>query len=95
MQFSFEEKKTETIDGSKVLPFDILNAELFYPEREENKQTDDLVKKMAVEVANCLLTELRDPKKATSDYFSSKKGEFSWGQTFNEEHEASLGQMAL
>ena len=48
MKYQFEEKQTNTLDGSKVLPFDILNAELFYPDRKENKATTELVKKMAL-----------------------------------------------
>ena len=53
------------MDISRVLPFNKLKAELFYPERTDNIATDDLDTKMDVEMASCLLTELRDPKKAT------------------------------
>ena len=67
---------------------------MFYPERKENKATTELVHKMAVEVASCLLTELRDPKKATSDYLSSAEGKFSWGETTDEEHLMCIGKMA-
>ncbi len=49
---------------------------------------------MACEVAECILTELCDPKKALSDYLSCKEGKFSWGETTDEEHEACLGRMA-
>ena len=76
------------------MPYDKINAELFWPEREENKQTTQMVLKMAAEVAACMLKELRDPKKATSDYLSSKDGQFSWGATTNAEHHASLEKMA-
>ena len=48
MKFSFEEKETSTLDGSKVLPFDLLNDELFYPKRDKNNSTTELVEKMAV-----------------------------------------------
>ena len=67
---------------------------MFYPEREENVATDELVSKMAVEVAQCMLTELRDPKKATSDYLTSAEGQFSYGFTSEEEHQACIGKMA-
>ena len=76
------------------MPYDQINAELFWPERDKNKQTTDMVLKMATEVAACMLKELRDPKKATSDYLSSEEGQFSWGATTNAEHHASLGKMA-
>ena len=90
-----EDKQTTAIDGkSRVLPFDKLNCELFYPTRKENKQTKSLVQKMAKEVGECLLKELRDPKKATSDYLTSKGGVFSWGETSEDEHIMCLGKMA-
>ena len=77
-----------------MLPYDQVNAELFYPSRKENKDTNSLVVKMAVEVAKCLLKELRDPNKATSDYLTSEEGVFSWGNTTDEEHQACIGKMA-
>jgi len=94
MKYKFEDKITPAVDGSKVLPYDQLNAELFYPDREENKATTTLVEKMAVELAVCMLQELRDPKKATSDYLSSEEGKFSWGETTEDEHQACMGKMA-
>jgi len=60
---SFTEiKQTQSLDGSSVLPFDLLKAELFYPNRKENVATTSTVQKMAVEMAMCFLTELRDKK---------------------------------
>ena len=69
------------MDGSIVLPFDKLKAEFFYPERTDNIATKALADKIAIEMDCCILTELRDPKKATSDYLSSGEGKFSWGYT--------------
>ena len=63
MVYQFEEKKTSAMDGSKVLPFDQLNAELFYSERQENKDTTRFVEKFVVEVVQCFLQELSDPKR--------------------------------
>ena len=94
MKYQFEEKQTSALDGSKVLPFDQLNAELFYPNRKENTETTGMVELMAVEVAKCMLQELRDPDKATSNYLSSIGGQFSWGKTTDEEHHACIGKMA-
>jgi hypothetical protein len=94
MKYQYEIRQTPAVDGSKVLPFDRLNAELFYPTREENIATNEMVKVMACEVAECMLDELRDPKKATSDYLSSAGGKFSWGKTTEDEHYACLGKMA-
>ena len=104
MDFMFEHKETPTIlknesnltdfNNSKVLPYDLLRAELFFPAREENQATDTVCTNMAVELAQTMLVELRDPKKATSDYLSSEEGQFSWGQTTQSEHEACIGLMA-
>ena len=63
MQYQYEVKQTPALDGSKVLPFDQLNAELFYPTRKESIDTNEIVKVMASEVGECLLEELSDPKK--------------------------------
>ena len=72
-----EEKTGEAQDGSRVIPMNVLKAELFFLQRNKNKETGDMVKRMAVEVADCILTELRDPKKVTSNYLSLSDGEFS------------------
>jgi len=89
-----ETKQTHSLDGSSVLPFDLLKAELFYPSRKENVATNETVQKMAVEMATCFLIELRDPKKATSDYLTSAEGKFSWGYTTEADHNALIGKMA-
>ena len=89
-----EKKSSDTVNKkTKVVPFDKINCELFDPDRKENQDTTCLVNKMAVEMAQCLLEELRDPKKATSDYLTSEDGEFSWGNTTEDEHESCLGKM--
>ena len=89
-----EEKTGHASDGSQVIPMDVLKAELFFPQRDENKETTETVKTMAVEVADCIVTELRDPKKVTSSYLSDLDGEFSWGNTSDEEHVLGMGMMA-
>ena len=94
MKYQYEEKQAVAVDGSRVLPYDQLNAEMFYPVRPENQQTTHLLKEMACEVRDCILKEMCDPKKALSDYLSYKDGKFSWGETTDEEHEACLGRMA-
>jgi len=38
-----ETKQTHSLDGSSVLPFDLLKAELFYPSRKENVATNETV----------------------------------------------------
>ena len=72
----------------------MLKAERFYPNRKENVATTSTVQKMAVEMAECFLKELRDPKKATSDYLTSAEGKFSWGYTTEDDHTALIGKSA-
>ena len=43
MNYTFEERQTPAVDGSKIISFDVLNAELFYPQRQENKDTTEWV----------------------------------------------------
>ena len=87
-------KKTNNLDGSKVVPFSKVRKEVFHPERAENISTTETVKKIAVEVALCLLAELRTKKKATHKMLSSEDGEWSWGNVSEEEHQACIGKMA-
>ena len=101
---TFEEKTHATINkadntiqdynNSKVVSYEVIIDEIFYPEREENKETKDLVLKLAKEVALVWLRELRDPKKATSDYLSSIEGKYSWKNTTEEQHKKLLGTSA-
>ena len=64
-------------NNSKILPYNLLQAELFSPSREENKDTKIVCVSIVVELAQIILVELRDPKKATSGYLSSVEGQFS------------------
>jgi hypothetical protein len=90
-----EDKQTVSVnETTKSVTFDKINAEIFYSQRKENKEMTALLHKMAVEVATCLLKELCDPKKATSDYLTSEDDDFSWGNTTDKEHEACFGKMA-
>lgn len=63
MTYQYEKKKNNAIDGSKVLPFEQLNAELFYPKRIANVEITGLVKREDYEIANCILNEFCDPRK--------------------------------
>ena len=46
---------------------------------------------LAREVATCLLWEVTDKKKATSDYLSEGYGRFSWAVSSKEEKKESIG----
>ena len=66
----------------------------FYPQRLENVETTETIQLMEYAVAKCILKELRDPNKATSDYLSSVDEKFSWGQTTDDEYVACICKMA-
>jgi hypothetical protein len=60
-----------------------MNADMFYPTRQENIDSTPTVKVMAAEeVALAVIGQIIDPQKALSDYTSAVDGKFSWGQTF-------------
>jgi hypothetical protein len=84
MKYQYKEKQTNTIDCSKTLPFDCMNAEMFYPTRQENIDSTPTVKVMAAEEGQII-----DPQKALSDYASAVDGKFSLGQMLEAEHLAS------
>ncbi len=79
-------KQTNTINGSKVLAYDQMNAEMFYPLCQENIDTTSIVEDMAAK-------ELA-PTMLLSDYATAVGGTFSWGQTTEEEHAACIGKNA-
>ena len=56
--------------------------------------TTSTVQKMAVEMTECFLIELKDPKRATSDYLTSADGKFSYGYTTEDDHTALNGKSA-
>jgi len=104
MKYIFEEKlqptkskadnNAEVYEEGKEIALDLVRKEAFFPEREENIETNALVKTMAVEVANVFLKELRDPKKVTHEYLSSCGGESSWENTSTELHDHLIGTYA-
>jgi hypothetical protein len=67
-------------------------AELFWPQRMENRQTTEFCWELAVGVATTLLTELTDPKKSTHNYIND--GLLAFNNLSWAEKEASLGMRA-
>jgi hypothetical protein len=97
MKYQYEEKQTNAIDGSKTLPFDCMNAEMFYPTWQENIDSTPVVKVMAAEeVAPAVIEQIIDLQKALLDYATAAAvdGKFSWGQMSEEEHLVSKGKHA-
>jgi hypothetical protein len=98
LTYFFEEKESNVVGSysrsDRVLAIDLAKCEVFYPTQCENQQTNDLCVDLAREVATCLMLEVADPKKATSDYLSKCDGRFSWSKLTAEEKNATIGMCA-
>ena len=80
---------------TKVIPLVILKKELFSTTSEINKQIIQTTSSFGSIAAAVLLKELRDPKKATSDYLTRTEEKFSWGETSQNIHKDGLGMIAV
>jgi hypothetical protein len=63
-------------------------------EEKSNKLAELDIIMAAQELAPAVIQQIEDPKKALSDYASAVDGKFSWGQTSEDEHIASIGKNA-
>ncbi|KAL7503011.1 hypothetical protein ACHAXN_000861, partial [Cyclotella atomus] len=87
--------KDEGGNPGHEVSFDLLNAEIFYPKRQENKDSTPTVIEMAQTIdAPTAKKEIVDPKKALGNYASVVAGKYSWGETTEAEHVASIGKDA-
>ena len=50
--------------------------------------------RLGAESASCLIKEMLDPTKLTSQHLSSEGGRLSWGKATQLEHEARMGKEA-
>ena len=96
LDYLYKEKKMAMV-GSSIThhQFRQLRDELFNPTDEDNIDSREMAIELGALAASTILTELRDPKKATSRHLTSTEGKLSWGNTSVEEHEASLRKMAV
>ena len=74
----FEEKRgnilSSRLEEDKVLPYDLLRAELFYPTRADVRQTVNVACLLGEIAAERFVTEFRDKGKATCKYLTSLDG---------------------
>ena len=93
----FDKKQMSRVadKSSKVLHFGKLRSELFTPTLPTNIESSTVAKKLSTNVADALLVELRDTRKATSKYLSSSKSKCCWGNTSPEDRVAGLNKMAV
>ena len=68
---------------------------LFYPTEKQIMQTNEFCSMLAAGLATCLILELEDPRKANSDYLSTKGGKYSWAQVSNAEKKACMEMKAV
>ena len=99
LNYMFTEKSSHPIGGSrtqddKVLPYDILIAELFYPVRNENRQTHNLSIRLGELIADTMLIELRDKSKNTWEYLSSCDGRYSKKNITENDRQETMGIMS-
>lgn len=80
--------------ADRVLGIDLACAELFFPQRDVNRQTTDLCKDLATGIAAIIITELEDTSKVLYKSLDALNGEQSWTVVPEKEKEASLGMRA-
>ena len=96
LEHMYEKRKMPTVVGSntKEVHLALLRDELFYPTIEDNQDSTDLVKELAVVSAKAYLDELRNENKASYKYLSSSRSSFSYVHCPDEIKEEMLGKMA-
>ena len=96
LDFMFEENTCFPFGSKsplqKILPFDLLRAELFYPVRVENIQSNEMTLKIGTEMARVMALDMEDELKATKDYILD--GIHSVQNTDEEERQANMGRHA-
>ena len=97
LEYMFEEKFGNVVENTKseddkVLPYDLIRAAVFYPDRDDIRKTDDLCRELAVTAASAFLIEFRDESKATAQYLSSIGGENSLAVLSESKRKAGLGK---
>lgn len=80
--------------ASKVCHLWQLRKELFEPQRQTNKDSDELVVEFAVPVFEAFLDELRNGKKATYKYLNESGSKYSWDNCPPRDHEQTKGCVA-
>eukprot|EP00956_Cyclotella_meneghiniana_P008423 scaffold11328_cov66-Cyclotella_meneghiniana.AAC.8 len=97
LEYMFEEKLGNVVvnskdDEDKVLPYDEIRAAVFYPNRKDIIQTDELCRELAVTAATAFLVEFRDESKATSNYLSSIGGKSSLAVLTESQRKSGIGK---
>jgi len=92
----FEKKESEFIakSGTKSTTWKMLIEELFSPQDEDNKNSTDMLKKVAATAINAMIEEMEDESKATYKYLSISGSEYSYDHCPDEVKKAMLGKAA-
>ena len=96
LEHMYEKRKMPTVVGpnTKEVHLALLRDEPFYPTIEDNLDSTDLVKELAVVSAKAYLDELHNKNKASYKYLSSSRSSFSYVHCPDEIKEGILGKMA-
>ena len=89
LDFMFENNQV-SLEGSrkeddKVLPWDLLRYELFYPTRKDIVYTHSFYIELTCEAASISIVEFRDKRKSIANYLSSISGEKNMNELDKEE----------
>ena len=90
-------KKTEFISTSqtKSVPYSKLIDELFSPKDDDNKDSTEILEKVATLAMEAMICELENKTKATYKYLSLSGSPFSFEHCPEEVKEAMCGMMAV
>ena len=98
LDFMFNEKRSGLVGSctkeDRILPWDLLKSELFYPTRKDVLQTNSFCPDLASEAACIFRIEFRDETKATAKYLSSIDGPKSMKKVSKAERLAGRGVAA-
>jgi hypothetical protein len=96
LKYMYDEKAMALV-GSSITDhqYGKLRAELFHPTDVDNIASTEISIELGQLAVTEIVSEFRDPKKATVRHLSSAEGMLSWGAVSDEEHKALKGKMAV
>ena len=77
------------------MPFEIIKKKLFHPELYTDNQTNSIMEKVGTIIADYMLQEMWDPKKAASSHLRSHNGAYIRKNTLSDITQTSLGLVIL
>ena len=94
-QFHVAKQRKVNESGSWAVPLEEVRRELFHPRDQDNKESTALMEELAKVACLAWKAELVDPTKATFQYLSESKSEYSYDHCKEDVKKALLGSMAV